>query len=293
MLILGSFLSALEGTLLRLVSADIGAPMITVLRYSAATIFAVPFIIIAFKKHQVTFKQLLFLAVIAIPLVLDPLIWQYVVTTTNASFSSILSLTSPIIFVLVSTFITKDRISQNKILGFLCAVLGGLVMVLVPSLNNETALNFGITPVLLMLINGVLVSVVTIIWRKEDERGTPMIVVLGTFYFVWAIISGVLTFLLGDIGQARSVTINDVLIFVYLGAVASIAFNVIFTKYYTRVGTAAAATMKYFKRLLSILVPIMILGESLSGEIVFGAILIITGIVIAQKTNRRRKIAKH
>jgi drug/metabolite transporter (DMT)-like permease len=288
-LLIGILISVPEGTLIRVVGDTLSVSMMTMLRYAVATVFAVPFIVVALRKGQVSAKRLLYMMLLAIPLALDPLISQYVVATTNASFQAILSLFTPIIFVIISTIVTKDRISRNKILGFLFAVLGGMVMVALPNLGHGSVTNFGSIPVILMLVQALCISVETIVWRRENERGTPLVVILGTFYFVWAIIAGVMALILGETAQIQHLTINNLAIVVYLGIIASITYNAVFTGFYRRIGTTSAATMKYFKKSLTILMPIVVLGETLSWQIALGAFLIIVGTVVAHKKTGSRK----
>lgn len=288
-LLVGIIISVPEGTLLRVVGNSLSVSMMTMLRYAVATIFAAPFIIMALKKRQVTIRRLLYMALAAIPLALDPLISQYVIETTNASFQAILSLSTPVIFVIISTIITKDRISRNKIVGFLFAVLGSMVMIALPSLSKGSVTNFGSLPVILMFVQAICISFEIIIWRKENERGTPLIVILGTFYFVWAVIAAIMALLLGETGQIQQLTRNNLLIVVYLGIVASIIYNAIFTDFYRHIGTTSAATMKYFKKSLTIIMPIVVLGETLSWQIALGTLLIIIGAIIVHRKPRRRK----
>lgn len=296
LLLVGIVISVPEGTLIRVAGDALSVSMMTTLRYAVAAIFAAPFVVAAFRKHQITGRRLIYMMLLAIPLSLDPLISQYVVATTNASFQAILSLSTPIIFVIISTIVTRDRMARNKIIGFLFAVLGGMVMVALPNLDSGSVVNFGSVPVLLMFVQGVCVSIEAIVWRKENERGTPLVVILGIFYFVWAIIAGVIALLLGETGQVRYLTVGNLAIVVYLGLIASIAYNAVFTGFYRQVGTTNAATMKYFKKALTIIMPIIVLGESLSWEIAFGAFLIVMGTVVAHKkrprTRRKKKTTR-
>ena len=288
-LLVTTFIASFEGTLIRVASGDLSVSMMYALRYVIAAIFALPFAIVALKKRQTSIKRMLFLMLITAPFFIEPLTWQYTVATTNASFAAILSLTVPVIFMIVSTLATRDRISRNKIIGFLFAVLGGLVMVLLPNLSNDTAMNFGAVPVILMFIHGTASSIIAIIFRKENERGTPIVAVLAPVYLVWAIIGIAVVLLSGDLDQVKNLTTNNWLVGIYLGAIASILMNAIFTKYYERIGTTAAATMQYFKKFLTIVIPIIVLGEMISWEIALGAVFIIIGVIITSRKYKKRK----
>lgn len=282
-LLVGIIISVPEGTLVRVVSGSLGFSMVTMLRYVIAAIFALPFIVVALRKRQVTMKRLLYIALLAIPLALDPFISQYVVATTNASFWAVLSLFTPVVFVMISTIIIRDRISLNKVLGFLFAVLGGMMMVALPHFSNGSATNFGSAPVVLTFIQAICISFEIIIWRRENERGTPMVVILGIFYLVWAVIAAIAVLLRGETGQIHQITPNNLLILVYLGIVASIIYNAVFNGFYRYVGTTSAATMSYLKKALTIIMPTVVLGETLSWQIGLGTLLIITGVIVVNK----------
>jgi drug/metabolite transporter (DMT)-like permease len=291
LMLIGVIISVPEGTLIRIIGDSLSVSMMTMLRYAVAAVFAFPFILVALRERQVTPKRLLYMMLVAIPLALDPLISQYVIEKTNASFQAILSLSTPIVFIIIPTIITKDRISRNKILGFLFAVLGSMVMVALPNFGHSSVTNFGPVPVILMFVQAICISFEIIIWRKENERGTPLIVILGTFYFVWAVIAGIMAIVLGETGQIQNLTTSNLLIVIYLGMVASIIYNAVFTDFYRHIGTTSAATMKYFKKALTIIMPVVVLGEAISWPIATGTLLIVIGVIISHKKINNRSLA--
>lgn len=52
--------------------------------------------------------------------------------------------------------------------------------------------------------------------------------------------------------------------------------------------TTSAATMKYLKKSLTIIMPIVVLGETLSWQIALGTLLIITGAIVVHKKSGNR-----
>jgi len=283
LLLIGIIISVPEGTLIRIASSPLDASVITMLRYIVAALLALPFVVTALLKKQLTLKHLGVMSLVAVPLSLDPLITQYVIATTSASFFAILGLSGPIVFVIISTLITRDSLRRNQVIGFLFAVLGGIVMIALPAYGATQSINFGAVPVLLMLIHAICVSLGIIYWRKENERGMPMIVLLGVFYFIWAVIAAMLVLFSGKTEQLQHLTLNNLVIIVYLGLVASIIYNAIFTRFYRHVGTTNAATMRYFKESLTVIMPIIILGEALSWPMALGAFLIVLGTLVVHK----------
>lgn len=290
LLLVGTLISVPEGTLTRIIGDTFSASVITMLRYVLAAVFAAPFVVLALRKHQVTARRLLLMALVAIPLSLDPLISQYVIVTTSASFQTILSLFTPIMFVIISTIATKDNISRHQIVGLFFAILGGMLMVALPNLTSATTNNYGHVPVILMFVQAICVSIQIIYWRKQNERGTPLIVILGTFYFVWAIISAILAAALGEIDQVQRVTTGSIAILAYLGLVTSIIYNVVFTDFYRYIGTTSAATMKYLKRGLAVILPMVVLGETISWPIAVGTLFIVIGVVIVHAKSQHPKV---
>lgn len=291
LLLVGTIISVPEGTLTRIASDALSFSMITALRYSVAAVFALPFVLLAIRRHRVTVRRLAIMALPAIPLSLDPLISQYVIVTTNASFQAILSLFTPIVFVILSTMITRDRVSRRKLIGFLLAVLGGMTMVLLPSIISSPGTNFGSLPVILMFVQAICISIEIIVWRRENERGAPLIVILGVYYFVWAIIATATVALLGETIWPQHLSTQNLAIIIYLGVVTSIVYNAVFTGFYRRVGTSDAATMKYLKKALAIVLPIIVLGETLSWQISLGTLLIVAGTIVVHENHKPR--SKH
>lgn len=285
-LLFGVIISVPEGTLIRVVGDSLSVSMMTTLRYGVAALFAIPFILIALKRGQVTVRRMLYMALLAVPLSLDPLISQYVIATTNASFQAVLSLSTPIVFVIISTILTKDKVTRNKIVGFLFAVLGGTVVVALPYLGSASSVNYGSLPVVLMFVQAICISFEILVWRKENERGAPLVVILGVFYFVWAIIAGIMAVVFGETGQVQNISTTNLLIVIYLGLIASIFYNAVFTGFYRYVGTTSAATMKYLKKALTIIMPIIVLGEAMSWQIALGTFLIIVGVIVVHRKPR-------
>lgn len=233
------------------------------------------------------------MALLATPLALDPLIYHYIIATTNASFQAVLSLLTPIVFVIISTMLTKDKVTRNKIVGFLFAVLGCTVMVAIPNLGNTSAMNFGSLPVALMFIQAICISFEIIIWRKENERGTPLVVILGVFCAAWSLIAGIIAISLGEVNQVQNLSITNFLIVIYLGLIISILYNVVFTNFYRYFGTTSTATMKYFKKALAIIMPIIVLGEVMSWQTTLGTLLIVIGTIVVHNKPKSRSSKNH
>lgn len=291
-LLFGIIISVPEGTLIRMASRSLDASVITMLRYTVAGLIGLPFVVIAYRKKQITAKHIGYMMLLAIPLSVDPLVTQYVIATTSASFFAVLSLLTPVVFVIISALVTKDQLRRDQIIGFLLAVLGGMVMVALPY-GGEAVVSYGLAPFILMLIQAICVSLAAIYWRHENQRGTPMIAILGIFYFVWALVATIGVVVSGKVAQLGHITYGNVLTVIYLGLIASIVYNTIFTGFYRRVGTTTAATMKYFKESLTVIVPILVLGEVISWQIALGALLIALGSVVVHKKHPGQKSSIH
>jgi drug/metabolite transporter (DMT)-like permease len=82
------------------------------------------------------------------------------------------------------------------------------------------------------------------------------------------------------------------LLLAYLAIVASGISRVVNTKAYEHIGTITAASFGYLHYILAMALPILLLGEPLSWEILVGAGFIVVGLVLTQK-HHAKHLAHH
>ena len=69
---------------------------------------------------------------------------------------------------------------------------------------------------------------------------------------------------------------------IYSGIVVTFAARSLWIAAYERIGAASSGGLSYLETLLSILLPLIILGERLSVELIVGAVLIMYGVYMTQ-----------
>lgn len=207
-----------------------------------------------------------------------------------ASYVSIIVLIDPILLILISPLFTKETISRRAIAGITLAALGAMTVVFVPIAFYQNSLAFYPVATALTLINGVTYTFSIMFIRRADEQGAPLIGSIGVNAFVTVIASWLLFMLFGNTSQTPH-SWSFVLAALYSGAVIGILTRVLSVKILENVGTAFTGALQYLETFLSILLPVLILGEQLSLITVLGGALILLGIYTVE--SHKHSHARH
>lgn len=207
--------------------------------------------------------------------------YTFAIKLSLASYVSIITLINPIVLVLISPLFTKERISHRAIAGITLAALGAMTIVFVPIALYQNNIAFYPMATFLALVNCVAYTLSIIFIRKADEHGAPLTGSIGVNALVTVIASYILFNLFGDTTQAP-LSSSFLLAALYSGAVIGIFTRVISVKILENVGTAFTSVLMYFEIFLTILLPILVLGEQLSLFTVFGGMLILLGIYVVE-----------
>jgi drug/metabolite transporter (DMT)-like permease len=196
----------------------------------------------------------------------------------------------------MSLFLTRDSLERRAVIGLLFAILGGSIVILASTSPGQALAAVGFLPVIIILIHMLLEGGWQIFLRKQNEKAIPLVAILGISYSVYAVIGmAALLIIRGPlelVTNFASLSIWSWLILLFLGVICSVAFNAIRTIYYERAGTTAVTAVSYFKKMLAIVVPLLILREVLSGEMLIGAGLIMIGVALAHRNKPRRQAAR-
>lgn len=284
---------------LKLVSNEINPYLVTALRYLMVGIVTLPFIIKAFRDHgKLMLEKLPIILIVTLLTCASGPFHVAAIAYSSVSFVEILNLSAPIVFAIVSVLITRDKMSRYATTGLLFAILGGIVIVVLPLLLGSGAVfEYGWQPIVLQGIVIIQAAFVPVYLRKMNEQGLPMTALLGISFIGAFLVSLLLAIMDGGadaLSEASSLSVSGWIMIAYLAIVVSIISRVARTKAYMHIGTASHASLEYLYYLLAIVMPLILLGETLSWELVLGAILIIIGIIFTRKhpTKKRRQVNK-
>ncbi len=208
---------------------------------------------------------------------------------SQANYVVILMLITPIVFIALSSRIIHERISHRAMAGITIAMLGAFTVVAAPiAIAQDSNVQFYPLATAYMLVQSVGFASAMIWMRKANEAGTPMTSVIGLQALVAVALISVFFVLFGDTSRTA---INDGLLLslLYSGVVVALIARSMNVLSYERIGSVMVSGMTYIDTLIAFIIPIIILGESLSPTTLFGGVLILIGVYVIE----RRKLHVH
>ena len=282
--LIGILLGAPNALVIRYVIVDEDPFLFNALRFLLIALITLP-IIIRYRKSftKSNFKYAL-VAALAMSVAVTAFVWA--VKLSQASYVSIFTLIVPIILIFYSARFNKEKITSRAVAGITLAAAGAMTIVVLPvtlSQNGEFIFYPAATAIIALNLLAFPAAIVAL--KKANEGGTPMMPLVGFMSWVIFVVSAICVLLFTDIGQATQIAQYDnsfIFSVLYSGIAVGLLSRVLSTKSYEHIGSAATGALGYLESLIAILLPVFILGEILSTEMVIGGILILLGLYIVE-----------
>ena len=273
-------LAAPNATIIR-VAVDEADPIYwTFSRFVLISIVCLPFVIKGRNslRSSVARKNVL---IASVALTVGILSYVYAIYYSQASYVSILTLIKPIVFVILSAKLIGDTLTQRSIAGVILTAIGAMVLVVLPIAQNNSGVAFYPLATIFGLVYCVAYTLGFIYLRKANEAGVTMSMSIGVTSMMIAAVTYVLFLLFGDWSRTP-VDGGYWLAVVYSALVVGLIARALNVISFERVGAAVIAALGYFEALVAILIPVAVLHEKLSVEMVIGGILILIGVYIVE-----------
>ncbi len=253
------------------------------LRWTLAAIAILPFALknLAAEKALVR-KHFPYIAITAaIGITLFNTLIYFAGRSTTALNMSLISITFPIFVVLLSRIVYGEKITFQKIIGIVLVVSGVLLLITKGRLSSLLSISFALGDAL-MLLAAVTFGTYTILLRRRPKEmsfwtlqaSTYVIGVIFLFpFFLWE----------RSVVPAFQLSSGLVLAILYVGIMASLTAFVFWNKAIEKVGATKAAMVYYSMPLFSGFLAFFVLGESVSVIHLYSLLLIVPGIVIANR----------
>lgn len=209
---------------------------------------------------------------------------------SQASYVSIITLASPIIFIALSSKIFHEKFSRRVAAGITLAMIGAMTLVILPIALSQNGTAFYPLATLLALTNSVGYTISIIFMRRANERGVTMPSIIGVSAWFAVAFSLILFMLFGD-KTSTPVDLSFWLAVVYSGIVVALIGRALNVWSYEHVGGAVMSALGYLETFVAILIPVVVLNEKLSPEMVIGGVLILFGVYIVE--HHKHPHAKH
>lgn len=281
--IVAVILAAPNGTIIKTVIEIIDPAWVNVMRFSVITIVMLPFMIRAvpvMNKKNVRYA-------LASGIFYSIAVMSYVmaISLSQASYVAVIDLGIPIVLMLYSVYLTREQVSRKAVVGISIAALGAFTVIGFPLLAGQGfASDFHPMATVLSLANVFAFPMTVVLSRKASEHGLPLTATFGLSSIVITVIS--LIFALLTVGPiSLSAIMNQpgaMLAIIYSALAVSLLARLLTVAAYKHLGSVAISGLHYVESFASILIPIVLLGEVMTREMMIGGLLILVGVLVAE-----------
>ena len=197
----------------------------------------------------------------------------------DSGVASILNGTVPLFTAIIAYFwLKEEKLTRQKIIGLLIGFAG---VFLVISRDGLAGFQFNIASQVAMLVAASSYAFSAVYIRKTSPDIPLMVQASGTFIFASAMLwAGALLFESPIVAPVQSLTW---IALIWLGIVGSfVAFLLYFYLLYGA-GPSKAVMVTYIVPVIGVALGVLVLGESLNIQMVFGTVLVISSVVIVNK----------
>lgn len=282
-------LTTVNPTLVRAVSADTSVFAFNALRFGLVALICTPFILRDVQLRKAGGLRYALLA--ALSMTIGTSAYVEAIKMSQASYVSIIALLSPIVLVVISLRFTKDTINIRALTGVTLAAMGAMVAVVLPLALKEGTFSFYPLATIFGLMNALFYPLSSVAYKKANtEHHVGVWALLGVTAWMMTITS---LLLWGVVDDASAITVNRTLIYsvLYSGLIVAMVARLLNLLVYEKIGAARVAALTYLESIITILIPVFVLHESLSIYMVIGGILILAGLATAE--HHKSKHHKH
>lgn len=286
--VLAALLSAPNGTFIKIASGEIDALTLNVLRFGLIALVTLPYIIRMRRKFNK--KNTLYSFYMGLCMTIAALSYSAAISLSQASYVSIIALAMPIVFIVYSILMTRERIRSRSIFGIAVAVTGAFLVVALPMiLSGEVTNDFPPLATVFAVIDCLAFPLAIIFSRKANDNGLPIMASFGVSAFVVTAVCLVLSSIFIDPVVYTALGSIDVIVAVVYSAIfVALIARMLNVASYERIGSVAVSGVSYIESLLSILLPLLLLGEVISIELVIGGLMILIGVYFVETVHHTR-----
>lgn len=280
-------------TLVRIMEPSVDPYYLVAVKIAIVGIVCLPITLRSLKKlfNKRMYKYTLGSAFFsAIAIITAPL----AVYASQASYVSVIALSFPVMFVLLSTWLLKEKLTHRTVAGIALALAGASIIVLVPFAINHSGGEFYLLGTILAIANGVSAALATILVKKTHAMKIPVMATLGVNSWFALAVSVGLFMLLGDPSKTPT-DIGFIIFILYASIGVTLLGKVVNLKMFELTNSAFVSVIMYVQTFAAIVTPVLILGESLSLPMVIGGVCILIAVYIIEshKTHHFHKHTWH
>jgi drug/metabolite transporter (DMT)-like permease len=274
-----ALLAAPNALVLRHTSEALDPFLINAVRFGLAGFVFLPMLIKDAPKLIKSKKAFLKLLAAGITLAAAGVAYIIAIDNAPASYVSIISLLSPIMLVIYARRLSRERMSSRAIAGIIIAAIGSMLVVVLP-IAKSTGGEFVFYPIAtIAALTSMLAYPASVVLSKDINKKfkVHILSIVSFSSLLTAFVSLCLWGLSRD-GQAVAVSTVDVWSLLYAGLIVLGLSRALTLRSYRYVSTPTLSSLFYLESFLAVILPVFVLNEKLSVEMIIGGCLILLGV---------------
>ncbi|RJR28945.1 DMT family transporter [Candidatus Microgenomates bacterium] len=259
-------------------------------RFSIAAVFSIGIIAVNWHKYKTHFKHILPITTQSLLATASLVLLFFGIDNSTVLDTNIIATLSPLMIVLGGAIAFRDRVTHREKLGITIAVLGTILALFLPILMkpNETRITGNLF--LLLALVGDVSAVLIAKWLMRKK--VPPLLLASWSFIVGAII--VLPIVLHQTGaqnfiqQIITLELGYKIGVVYMALVSGIIAYTLYNRAAKSIEISEVSLFSYLNPVFSAPIAILWLGEKITQHLVLGAILIATGVFIAETKAKKK-----
>lgn len=237
------------------------------------------------KFHKDIYKVILFSLFMTVNVIFFPL----GVHLTTATIASTLYIFGPIIVAILFYFFIKETFNKKKIVGIIFSLIGALTIILLPEISKGTAFVGSLSGNLFITIAVVATALYTVFSKRFQKEYTP-IQLTSIFIFTSCIVLVPLAGfdLITTPHWWKDVTGSAIFTTLYTGLLGTTVWYLLYQYAIKHGSPFIAATVLYLQPITTFLFAFTFLGEQLTSEFLFGALLAFVGVYLSINTKKQK-----
>ncbi len=275
-------LAAPNATVIRHTVGSIDPTFFNVIKYGLLAAGLLPYVLIRRKTFTKLSLKYAVIAGASMAAAITSFVWA--VYHSQASHVVIITLLTPIILILYSIRLNKERVTKRSIAGISLAAAGAFMIVALPiALQNRADFQFYGLATALALVNCLTFPLATIYAKKANDAGISLLSVSGiTTFIAFAVSLVVLLVRGGTVEVPTTLSLEVIAGIAYSALGVALSARILGVASYEHIGATAIGALFYLEMLIAIIIPVLFLHEKISVELIVGGVLILLGIYVVE-----------
>lgn len=254
------------------------------IRFLIGSIVALPLFIWQYRKHHPSTKDLVHIGLITLMGTIGLLIFYAGLSYTNSLQASFTGSMSGVIVTILGIILLKEHESRSEWLGLSLTILGSLLIVVLPTLlAQSTSTPIHMEGNLLILASIILGSMSAIILKRYYSEMPKLLISCMSIFAGSAVISAILILRPQTTSLSQLIQPAVLLPGVYLALFGSLISSSLSYFGYSTIDASKATLFSYLKPISYIPLSVLWLEESIVPIQLFGLLVIIIGVIIAER----------